>query len=447
VNRFRLGGMVVVAAMLMGGCTDTPSAERPTASASGTVPEADASTTSPASDVSVPITRNLSTADAADVKTSDLKRNPVLNTRSRDGSYLTPDILRDDGTVIAEKTPKYAGSTTDWDVVISRETLGFLASGRFTPFASSQEETLGALRGKMRQITSVEADERYVVWAETPSTELNYCEWVLRVYDSKSKKVRTIARSQLLKGKYRLICTYGDTRPLILDKYAYWSTAVALVGQPNPKQKSHWSFDIQRARLDGSGEVETVVQNGVLPAVDGNALYYVTNSVSESLKPVAYDIHRRTQGEASSDEVIVSGVTKGDSRVTNMSAEDGNLVWTISSERIGKEGWDPDVSAPGHLYVLNEKQRTTVKVTLRDPASINYSIAMGAGRVMWGNGSGNGNPGQYLLDLQSFKLWRLGENQGASLVLTAPATGHVMWAVECPSSPQFVCWRSGEWRH
>lgn len=446
MNCIRLGGVGAAAVLLLAGCTGTPSTQRPTASASGATPGADAPTTTVSADISVPIAHNLSTVDAVDVTAANFERRSQLKTRAGDGSYLSPDVLRDDGTIVAQKTPKYAGSTRDWEVVISRESLGLLTSGRFAPLARSERETVGALKGKMRQITSVDADERYVVWVETPSTELNYCEWVIRVYDGKSKKVRTIARSQLLKGKSRLICTYGETRPLILDEYAYWSTAVALIGQPSPKQKNHWSFDIQRARLDGRSEVETVVQNGVLPAVDGEALYYATNSLSESLKPVSYEIHRRIQGEASTDEVLVSGATKGDSRITNLSAGDGSVVWTVSSERIGKEGWDPDLSKPGYLYVMSEARRSATRVTLGDPGSVNYSIGIGKRRVVWGNGSGNGNPGEYLLDLERSELWKLGENQGASLVLTAPTAQHVVWATECPADPQMVCWRSGEWK-
>ena len=39
--------------------------------------------------------------------------------------------------------------------------------------------------------------------------------------------------------------------------------------------------------------------------------------------------------------------------------------------------------------------------------------------VAWGNGSGNGDPGQYVVDVPSGKLWKLGASPGISAVRAA----------------------------
>ena len=69
----------------------------------------------------------------------------------------------------------------------------------------------------------------------------------------------------------------------------------------------------------------------------------------------------------------------------------------------------------GTLFVWNPQTNTATEVAL-EGAGTGMIVVSGPRRVAWGNGGGNGDAGEYVLDLASGKLWRVGEAAGLSVI-------------------------------
>jgi hypothetical protein len=393
--------------------------------------------------LSLPVTRRIPVSVARPPADDDLTGGAITVRPGPDGAGLSPQQYTDDGRLVVVRTPlpRPGGRSP---VGLGQQEIGLLHAGAFRVLARATREDRGPLRGRMRQITAIGAGDGHLVWVETPSTDLVHHEWVLRGCRIGSCVVRTLARSAPLTGDSRLVDVFGGNRPVVLAGHVYWATAVPLVRRPDPGSAAHWSFDVQRVRLDGRGRATTVARDAVLPTAADGALFYVTKGTAGGDGVPWYRIHRRQAGTGT-DQVVVTGPMRGEARITGLVAGSGWLAWTVSSERVGDQGWDPGTSRPGHVYLMDPATDRVVEVTTADNTGLNGSLALGPGRLLWGNGSGNGDPGQYLVDLDRFTLWRLGENRGASLVLTDPRSPRVLWATDCGSGAG-TCWREGHWR-
>ena len=72
-------------------------------------------------------------------------------------------------------------------------------------------------------------------------------------------------------------------------------------------------------------------------------------------------------------------------------------------------------------------------------------LSLGCGNtfIAWGNSSGNGDPGQYVLDVSGNKIWKLGELSGISMVLDAGSM--LAWALPPQSAQDTAPWRLTKW--
>lgn len=388
-----------------------------------------------------PVTRGMDVATATAAPGPDLRGLRTIRVRGTDGTTTGPEQLLDDGGYVAVRSEP-PGTRGDSSLALGTQELGIVRNGALKVLARNATETSGTLKGTRRQIIGTALTSKHLVWVETPSTDLNYCEWAVRVRDLATGTTRQIAHSPVLQEGRRILRVFGETRPFVLGDRVYWAANTPLTSRPDPGKDSDWRYDLLSARTDGRGGVTTIARAAALPAVDSGAVYYATTTNTPSR---AFRIHRLSATGPTSATVVATGRLRGESALTNLAAGKGRLVWTVSSPDAGQE-WEKGTDTPGHVFVMDTATRDVVDVTTADEVSGNYSIAFGPGRVLWGNGSGNGDAGQYLLDLHELRLHRLGRTQGFSTVLSAPGSSWIMWGSAC-SSPEDggTCWMAARW--
>jgi len=89
---------------------------------------------------------------------------------------------------------------------------------------------------------------------------------------------------------------------------------------------------------------------------------------------------------------------------------------------------------------LATKAQHTIEL---DDDAWSLDLSCGDTFVAWGNGSGNGDPGQYVVDAPSGKLWKLGESPGISAVRAAGTM--LGWTLPPKSAQEAAPWRVTKW--
>jgi len=419
------------AALALSGCSGSgaskTSASR-TASAAPTVSAVPSDSATPGIRVDLPVTRTIkvSTAVAASFAAAPSKVDVPAS--------LSIDGLGQGGNLLVERIPALPKGS-DASEITRAATLGTWNARHFSPVATADRETKGPLRGRMRQITNAVQAGNRLIWVETPSTDVEYNEWSLRTTVIGSHRVREIAHSRILK-KGRVLDVTGGTYPVVVGDWVYWAAAVPTVSSPSPSQEADWAFNILRSKLSRSSAVETFARNAVMPTPLDGALVYASYSKAT---PDVYEIHQREVAGTQTDRVLVRGYRSGTSWITNLASSGKLVVWTAQSPGLKKEGWVPDETAPGVMFILDVSTGALTKVITKDEAGGEGSIAFTRRGVVWGNGSGNGDAGEYVLDLITGKLQKLGAEQGYSEVMANPDSDQVMWVPK--SSANNIVWK------
>jgi hypothetical protein len=387
--------------------------------------------------------RRLTVAAARPAAASALRGLKTIRVQGPNGTTTGPEQLLDDGSYLAVRSEPPVMSQSG-ALGLGRQELGTVRNGVWKTLARNGTENAGTMKGSARQIIGAAMTSKHLAWVETPSTDLNYCEWSVRIRDMATGTTRQISHSPVLQGGRRILRVFGETRPFVVGDHVHWAANTPLTSRPDPAEPSDWRYELLQARTDGTGGTTVLARGAALPAVDSGSVYYATTTTAPE-RSFRIHRHRLSAGGPSSDTVVASGRLRGEAALTNLSAGQGRLVWTVSSPDAGQE-WDANTDAPGHLFVMNTATRDVLDVTTADLALGNYSIAFGPDRVLWGNGSGNGDAGQYLLDLRTLRLHRLGRTQGFSTVLSAPGSARIMWGTACPGQGTGqICWRSARW--
>ncbi len=297
------------------------------------------------------------------------------------------------------------------------------------------------MAGQDRQITDVTSKGDQFVWLETPTTDPAYFEWSLRTATLNSSGARELAHSRILTGGgRRYISDTGGPSPVIIGDWVYWATAVPTTGTPTLTSKADWEFDILRARLSGASKVETFVRNAVMPAAAGKSLAYAAYDRGYASK---YEIHLKSLSGAESDRILVGGYRSGSSFLTTLAASGSTVAWTVSSPDLEKEGWDAGKTKPGQVFVMDTSTGSITTIVTADDSASSNTLAFTRNGLVWGNGSGNGDPTEYYFNPVDGRLSKLGKQEGLSAVYADPATDLVQWASGTDRKSGRIEWHEG----
>jgi hypothetical protein len=169
--------------------------------------------------------------------------------------------------------------------------------------------------GPPKQIVGAYATRRWVVWVETPSTNLYTARWVLHSYDRRSGVARVLARSPRVGPSPPPQVPGGDS-PTISGGRVYLTAAQAVHGHRVIPA-------IYTVAVDGSTRLRLLIPGASHAIADRGSLIY-RRDIGRS----SWQIHRRDLVEGD-DEVLATG-----SKIVKfwgLAAGGGTITWATQS--------------------------------------------------------------------------------------------------------------------
>ncbi len=274
---------------------------------------------------------------------------------------------------------------------------------------------------KPRQIFEAVAHGKSVVWGETESTTMSL-DWRLFSVTTGQQVPKLLGNSfDLVKSNdvslppgFRMLATDGAN--------VWWVMAI-----PTSKSPTGGGEKIVVRDIGARKPMKIAVDHGMLPVSISRGLVYVrSKDVDPSMTSSRYEIRLLKNGV---DTLITGGSLAKDEHILSSCASDTLLAWTMDS--VNSQPLNPNYVVPhGHLHVIKLATKVQQVVTLSDSAG-GMSLGCGTNFVAWGNGSGYADGGQYVMNVPSGKIWKLGSNPGISEVLVAG--NYLAWTLPIPS--------------
>ncbi len=328
--------------------------------------------------------------------------------------------IREDGSAIISSNPPGVHGN-----LIAQSQLGIQNGKRRTWFPIQTGS-------KARQIFEAVTSGKSVVWGETKSTQASL-DWRLFSIPAGQHVPKVLANSfDLLKTDD--IPWPPGMRMLATDGINVWWEMV----YPTSKTSFGWGAQIMVRDIGARKPMKKVVDRAKLPTSIAKGLIYVrSKDVDPSMASNRYEIRLLKNGV---DTLINSGPLAKDEYISSLCASDTLLAWAIGSMTISR--LEPNVGPDGHLHVMTLATKVQRIVTLNDSAS-GSNLGCGTNFVAWGNGSARGDAGQYVLDVPSGKILKLGSALGLSEVLVA---GNILaWPLPTKSAQEAPIWRVVKW--
>lgn len=311
--------------------------------------------------------------------------------------------LTDDGRALASA----AKTSTFDDGVLTQEqsTVGLRGRDGFAPLPQPRRS------GPVQQAVYGDSRGPYSAWTETTSTSLDEFDWRVYLHDAKTGRTRLVGDSATVADW--LPPAPGETVPTIGSTHVYWTTTVS-----RPGSTGRYDVQIMAAPLDGSAPMGAVVTNGVFPQADGDALVYAAWGAADPALPAGrFEIR---QLRAGATRVLASGDLPQDGSIGGLSARRGAVAYTVRSNKTTESTLTLIEATGARTHIAMHHDAFAIPLRLTDRF------------LAWGSGSGNGDPGQYVLDLREGDLLKLGEAAGESYVHADAAGRHLAWRVPSP---------------
>jgi len=284
-----------------------------------------------------------------------------------------------------------------------------------------------------RQAISAAARDQSLVWLETKSTDLFYQDWKVYAARDGQPQPTLLGDSFDLTSTDKVPPAPGVTIITTDGVHAWWTMTYTTKSQPRG-----WGARIMVRDIAGHQPLTTAVDRAKLPAATATGIAYVrTKEVDPTMAANRYDLRLH---KTATDTLLTSGPLAKDEQVPAMCASDTLLAWPVRA-RDSPPGASP-TDALGHLHVMTLATKAQHTIQLDDSA---WSLDLSCGDtfVAWGNGSGNGDPGQYVVDVPGGQLWKLGESPGISAVRAAGTM--LGWTLPPKKMQESAPWRVTKW--
>jgi hypothetical protein len=286
---------------------------------------------------------------------------------------------------------------------------------------------------KFGQPFQVAAEAPGIAWLETNSKDISY----------QGTKVFAVVAGQ---AKPIMLGDAVDQTKTNLTPWPRGSTIITTDGvhawwtmpYMTKKIQGGWAARIMVRDIAGHEPLKIAVDKAKLPVAAAGGVEYVrSEDVDPSMPAGRYEIRLLKGGK---NTLITSGPLVKGEQVSGMCASNSHVAWSLAAAGAPRQRI-PAASTGGRLHVMTLAMKAQKIVLLNDDAG-GISLSCGDSFIAWGNGSGKGDPGQYVLDLPSSKIWKLGQAQGISLVRAA---GNILaWALP-PKSQEAAPWRVSKW--
>ncbi len=338
----------------------------------------------------------------------------------KSGTSVGPLAIRKDGSAIISSNPPGVHGN-----LLAQGQLG-IQNGKSRTWFPIQSGS------KPRQIFEAVASGKSIFWGETPNTDMAL-DWSLFSATVGQPVPKLIADSfDLLKSTE--IPWPPGMQMLATDGSNVWWVMV----YPTSKSQSGWGARIMVRDIGARKPMKIAVDRAMMPtAIARGFVYARSKDVDPSMKSNRYEIRLLKDGV---DTLISSGSLTKDQHISSLCASDTLLAWGVGAVSTSKVILNGEPF--GHLHVMTLATKVQRIVSLGNSA-LGLSLGCGTNFVAWGNGSGAGDAGQYVMNVPSGKIWKLGSNQGLSAVLVAG--NYLGWALPIPSGVQTANWRVVKW--
>ena len=255
-----------------------------------------------------------------------------------------------------------------------------------------------------------------IVWTETPSTSLADQPWRAFAVNTSGGPAHLLGDSESVTGADDV--PYApDVQSIATDGRQAWWTA------PYVDKTRDNGFGL---RVVGSPvtadrrEPSVIADHAHLPLLVGGRLVVLRSPMSDptgSQGRFAFVVPN-PKGE----EVVAAGPLGKTENIFSACGSPHTLAYAVASSN----------SERGVLHIRDLTSGSETLIQL-DDAAVALDLGCSDEIVAWGNGSGNGDPGQYVYDRRRSVLLRLGEVKGRSMVSVAGRT--VIWATP-PAQPK-----------
>lgn len=321
---------------------------------------------------------------------------------------VNPLAIREDGSAIISYNPP--GATEN---LATQSQLGIQNGTSRTWFPIQRGS-------KPRYAFEAVSSGKSIFWGETPNTNLAL-DWRLFSLAAGQHVPTLIADSFDLLKTSNIPSPYGE-HMLATDGLNVWWTMV----YPSSKNPNGWGYRIMVRDIGARKPLKIAVDKAKSPfAIAAGLIYVRSKDVDPSMSASRYEIRLLKNGV---DTLVSSGpLTKGQ-LMTSLCASDTLLAWGVGS--VSTSAVMPNDKPYGHLHVMTLATKVQRILSLSNSA-VGLSIGCGANFVAWGNATGGGDAGQYVMNVPSGKIWKLGSNQGLSEVLVVG--NYLAWTLPIPS--------------
>lgn len=335
--------------------------------------------------------------------------NPVRISTMRRGVPHTVFGVSSSGRLLASRVTGRGAET------LGTPHLGWLDRSTFTAL------DYDAAPSRDHQVAAADHDGDDVAWVETTSTDPGLFDWTVWASDGKSR--HEVDSSARLGPADRQKRVFGMTEPIVADGRTFWAADVPGDGA-----------SVLGASTTGPKPGVSTIAAAGLPAVSSDALHLVRSpavgSDDDTTRIIARDL-------ASGKERVLAHADLGSRVVTRLVASDHHLAWVVSDAAAGTS----------QLFVRDLGSGVTRGIRMNHPGLQTMSLGISDRLVVWGNGSAEGDGGEYVLDLEDGSVWRLGDQPGFSVAFVDGST--VAWADLPDDSPtssvdyQVAQWKNG----
>lgn len=319
------------------------------------------------------------------------------------------------GDFLGTTSPMPATGGPDGIVMYPETLIVVDSSGTVTPLAMPESDVA-------YQATVATSGGDTYVWRETTSTNLFWEDYRILAVKSGETAATVVADSADTTPEGAVLPRLADAqRSLATDgENVYWTAAT-----PVDAEGGFYSTVLNAHAADGSGPTRVLAENVVFPVMMGDKLLAVRypgfdpDATEGLFEVVEVDTHGGGVTPFVSFEVSDSAV------LLDLCATPEYLALAVSKRIQIRYASDIDTIA------------TYVRVT-----GDGTTLGCGDSFLAWGNGSGSGDAGEYLLDLDNNDIYKLGSLQGGSIVMAAG--DYFAWTKKTPDSPFFTV-RAAKW--
>lgn len=322
---------------------------------------------------------------------------------------VNPLAIREDGSAIISYVPPGA---TERLAVQSRLGIQNGTSRTWFPIQKGS---------KPRNAFEAVSSGKSIFWDETPNTNLAL-DWRLFSLAAGQHVPTLIADSFDLLKTTNIPSPVGE-HMLATDGSNVWWTMV----YPSSKDPYGWGYRIMVRDIGARKPLKIAVDKAKSPVAIARGLIYArSKDVDPNMASNRYEFRLLKNGV---DTLITAGSLAKDEYLSSSCASDTLLAWTVGS--VNSQPLNPNYVVPdGHLHVIKLATKAQQVVTLSDSAT-GMSLGCGTNFVAWGDGTGAGDGGQYVMNVPSGKIWKVGSAPGLSEVRVAG--NYLAWTLPIPS--------------